>query len=345
METKVIGYEQDDLAVESLKAGEVVAFPTETVFGLGVIASKKEAYEKLVKVKERTPGKPFTLMCSSISMAVRYAEIDVRIASIMKAFFPGELTLLLKARKGLPEWVTLGTGVVGIRVPNDKNLLNLIEKVGEPLLVPSANKSNNPPEVTYEGVKRVFNGEIALILKGNCKSKTPSTIADLCSNKPVAIRQGTLSIDDIIAVWNSAFAKVVVAADHGGFLAKEAIKEHLLKRGFDVEDVGTYSADSCDYPDFAYALSEKVASNHGLGVICCTSGEGVCIACNRNPNIRCGIGYDDVVTGKLREHNNANVVAFGQKYMALEDILRRVDIFLSENFSSEEKHHRRVNKL
>ena len=345
METKIIGYENVEEAVGLLKKGEVIAFPTETVFGLGAIASSKEAFDKLVKVKNRKPDKPFTIMCSSLAMAATYAEVSASIISVMKEFLPGELTLLLRARKGLPEWMTMGSDTIGIRVPNDKNLLDLIERVGEPLLVPSANKADEAPSLSENAVFEIFNGEIAVILKGNCVSKTPSTIVDLRSDKPLLIRQGTVSIDNIVKAFNKPSPRVVLASDHGGFAAKEAVKEHLVSRGFDVLDVGTHSTASCDYPDFAYALTDKIDEGYEFGIVICTSGEGISIAANRDRNVRCGIGYDDVAVGKMREHNNANVIAFGQKYMTLEDILRRTDIFLSEKFSSEEKHHRRVQKL
>lgn len=345
METKLIDYKDMSLAVKALKEGEVIAFPTETVFGLGVISTSKEAFDELVKVKQRAPGKPFTMMCANLSMVARYAEIDAGSVSVMKAFLPGELTILLKAKKGVPEWVTLGTDTIGIRVSNDKNLCALIEEVGVPLLVPSANTANDAPETTENGVFEKFNGQIALILKGECHSKTPSTVVDLRSNKPLLVRQGVITIDEITKAYNEPPMKIVVGSDHGGFNAKETVKNHLLERGFEVCDVGTHSTSSCDYPDFSYALADKIINGFDLGVIVCTSGEGVCIAANRDRRIRCGIGYDDVATGKMREHNNANVVAFGEKYMPIEDILRRVDIFLCEKFSDEEKHHRRVNKL
>lgn len=345
METKIIGYDRVDEVVEALRRGEVIAFPTETVFGLGAISTSKEAFDRLVKVKNRHPDKPFTLMCSSLGMAAAYADVDARSANVLKALLPGQLTALLKAKEGLSEWMTLGSDTIGIRVPDDNLLRDLIERVGVPLLVPSANKADEPPQLTKEGVFDVFNGEIALILEGNCKSNTPSTIVNFRSNNPVLIRKGVVDIDEINKYFNKPVEKVALGADHGGFDAKEAIKTHLQERGYEVIDCGTYSTKSCDYPDFAFKVGEEIKAGCDFGVVVCTSGEGISIAANRNRHVRCGIGYDDVVVAKMREHNDANVISFGAKYMALRDILRRVDIFMLEKFSVEEKHHRRVKKL
>ena len=127
--------------------------------------------------------------------------------------------------------------------------------------------------------------------------------------------------------------RIAVGSDHGGLEYKNAIKEHLEKQGHQVTDVGTYSKDSCHYPLFGAEVARKVASKEcDYGVVVCTSGEGISMAANKIKGVRCGIGYNDEVTALSRMHNNANMIAFGQKFMALEDVLRRVDIFLSTDF-------------
>jgi ribose 5-phosphate isomerase B len=140
--------------------------------------------------------------------------------------------------------------------------------------------------------------------------------------------------------------KISLGSDHAGFELKEAIKKHLIEKGHEVLDEGTNSAESVDYPIFAEKAALDVTSGKAeYGILCCGSAEGICIAANKVKGIRAGIGYDDIVVGKMREHNDANVISFGQKYMKEEDVLRRVDIFLSEKFSTEAKHHRRVKKI
>lgn len=128
--------------------------------------------------------------------------------------------------------------------------------------------------------------------------------------------------------------KIAVGCDHGGLDYKNAIKDHLEKQGHEVIDVGTYTLDSCHYPIYGEAVARKVASGEcDYGVVVCTSGEGISMAANKVKGVRCGIAYNDEVARLMREHNNANVISFGQKFMALEDVLRRVDIFLNTEFA------------
>ena len=128
--------------------------------------------------------------------------------------------------------------------------------------------------------------------------------------------------------------KIAVGCDHGGLDYKNAIKDYLEKQGHEVIDVGTYTLDSCHYPIYGEAVARKVASGEcDYGVVVCTSGEGISMAANKVKGVRCGIAYNDEVARLMREHNNANVISFGQKFMALEDVLRRVDIFLNTEFA------------
>ena len=127
--------------------------------------------------------------------------------------------------------------------------------------------------------------------------------------------------------------KIAVGSDHGGLEYKNAIVEHLKELGHEVIDVGTYSLDSCHYPLYGAEVARKVASKEcQFGVVVCTSGEGISMADNKIKGVRCGIAYNDEVARLMRQHNDANVISFGQKFMALEDVLRRVDIFLSTEF-------------
>ncbi len=123
--------------------------------------------------------------------------------------------------------------------------------------------------------------------------------------------------------------KIAFACDHGGFIAKEEVVNHLKEKGYEVLDFGTYSLDSCHYPEFAFAASKAVASKKAdKGILICSSGEGVAMCANKVPGIRCGIGYNDEVSHLTVEHNHANMIAFGAKFMDIKDIIRRIDIFL-----------------
>ena len=127
--------------------------------------------------------------------------------------------------------------------------------------------------------------------------------------------------------------KVAIGCDHGGYLYKEAIKEHLLAQGCSVIDVGTYSLESCHYPVFAGEVAKKVASEEcEYGIVVCTSGEGVMMAANKVKGVRCGMGYNDEVSRLMREHNDANVIAFGAKFTSTNEAIERLNEFLNAKF-------------
>lgn len=127
--------------------------------------------------------------------------------------------------------------------------------------------------------------------------------------------------------------KIVIGSDHGGFLLKEKIKLFLKNKDYEVLDVGTNSSESCHYPEFGYKAAQAVANKEcEFGIVVCTSGEGIAITANKVDGVRCGIGYNDEVSGLMRQHNNANMIAFGAKFMNDEDVLRRVNIFLNTEF-------------
>ena len=127
--------------------------------------------------------------------------------------------------------------------------------------------------------------------------------------------------------------KIAIGSDHGGLEYKNAIKDHLENKGYKVFDVGTYTKDSCHYPLFGAEVARKVSSKEcDYGVVVCTSGEGISMAANKIKGVRCGIAYNEDVARLMRQHNNANVISFGQAFMSLEEVLRRVDIFLNTPF-------------
>ena len=139
--------------------------------------------------------------------------------------------------------------------------------------------------------------------------------------------------------------KIALGCDHAAYNLKVEIIKHLKELGHTIFDCGAYSEESVDYPSFGAEVGRKVASKEAdLGIICCGSGEGISIACNKIKGIRCGIGYNDEVSGLIRKHNDANVISFGARFMAVEDVLRRVDIFLTAEFEGG-RHERRVKQI
>ena len=193
---KVLNFNEYQEIADILNDDGIVAFPTETVFGLGVIASN-DNYKRLVKVKERTPGKPFTLMFSKLEQVMPYIELDNLSLNIIKDFFPGPLTLIVKAKNNVPDFVDLKSGFVGIRMPNNKDLLNIINIINRPLLVPSCNKSGDTPCKNDEDVYDIFKDEIDAVVIGNCNNNIASTIIKVNNNELELIRQGIIKLSDI----------------------------------------------------------------------------------------------------------------------------------------------------
>jgi ribose 5-phosphate isomerase B len=139
--------------------------------------------------------------------------------------------------------------------------------------------------------------------------------------------------------------RIVVGSDHAGFRAKETIKKYLEGAGYPVEDVGTHSEESVDYPDYAKAVGERVAAgNDSLGVVVCGTGIGVSIAANKVEGIRAALAHDSLTARRAREHNDANVIALGGKVVGEDEAIAIVQEFLGAKFAGG-RHQRRVDKI
>jgi ribose 5-phosphate isomerase B len=140
--------------------------------------------------------------------------------------------------------------------------------------------------------------------------------------------------------------KVILGADHGGFLFKEKIKSWLVEEGFSVEDVGAETlVPDDDYVDYAKAAVKKAASSEDRIVLFCKNGFGMSIAANRFVGVRCGVAFDEEAVRKGRTDDDINCLSVPAEYIDEEKIKKMVEIFLNESFSSDEKYKRRVMKL
>ena len=188
---------QIDECAKLLNEGEILAFPTETVFGIAVKSTSRENYDKLVQVKKRPPDKPFTLMCSSVDQFKDMVEIDETTQKIIDKFIPGPITLILKVKENIPSYIDLGTGFVGVRIPDDKFVVDLINKVGAPLLVPSANKSGDAPAMDSSTAYEYFKNDNVFIVEGVCKDSIPSTVLKIYQKNVIVLREGPITLKDI----------------------------------------------------------------------------------------------------------------------------------------------------
>ncbi len=139
--------------------------------------------------------------------------------------------------------------------------------------------------------------------------------------------------------------KISLGCDHGGLNLKNAVKAHLIDRGFEVLDCGTNTTDSCDYSDFAVPAAKAVASGEcERGIVICTTGIGISISANKVKGIRCALLSDTVSARLTRQHNDTNMMALGQGIVGEKLALEIVDIWLDTAFEGG-RHQRRVDKL
>ena len=190
-------FEKDiEIAAKILKQGGVLVFPTETVYGIGVVYDSEDSFNKLVSIKRRPPNKPFALMCSSSKEASVYIIANNKINALMDKFLPGQITFLVRAKDDLPHWVTLGTNIIGIRVPESDYVCDLISRVGKPCLVTSANISGEPPALTYEEAINYIGDKVDLVIKdyGYTAAGRASTVVGFKNDEAVIYRQGDVII-------------------------------------------------------------------------------------------------------------------------------------------------------
>ena len=140
--------------------------------------------------------------------------------------------------------------------------------------------------------------------------------------------------------------KIAIACDHGALELKNHLADHLRSQGYEVEDFGTYTAESCDYPDFAAQAARAVAAGAcQRGIVLCTTGIGVSISANKIDGVRCALLSDKKSAEMTRLHNDTNMMAMGAGIISEELAFEIADIWLSTPFSGEARHQRRIDKV
>lgn len=187
---------EDDFApaLEIFRAGGVIAYPTETFYGLCVDPFSEKAVEGLYRLKGRPPESPIPLVIGNIGMLDLVAsEVTPLARGLIDRFWPGPLTLVLKAREALPAALTAGTGTIGVRLSASPWARKLSESLASPITSTSANPSGQAPPVAPAGVLGYFDGSIALLIDGGVLAgKKGSTIVDATGERPGIIREGEI---------------------------------------------------------------------------------------------------------------------------------------------------------
>lgn len=189
-----------EYAVDILKRGGVIIYPTDTVYGIGCSIFSTEAIERVYQIKQQDSQKPFSFVCSDLSHISEYAKVSNPAFRLMKHLVPGPFTFVLPASrlKQLPKSLISKRKTVGIRVPNNKICLELVRVLGHPILSASLNIENglqmNDPDI----IKQLYNDRVDVILDGGICSQEVSTVLDLTEEQPIVVREGAGNIKDLI---------------------------------------------------------------------------------------------------------------------------------------------------
>lgn len=140
--------------------------------------------------------------------------------------------------------------------------------------------------------------------------------------------------------------KIAIGSDHGGYALKELVKNYLIEKGYEVEDFGAYSTEPVDYPDYAVKAATAVSNGKcDRGIVICSTGIGISIAANKIKGVRAALCADIMCARLTREHNDTNVLALGSFVVTEEMAYAIVDTWLETDFSNEERHQRRIDKI
>lgn len=206
METTIYNLNQIHEAAQALRDGQLVAFPTETVYGLGADATNEAAVKQVYQAKGRPSDNPLIVHVASVAMVEKYAaEIPAKARQLMDAFWPGSLTIILKIKPGsLSKTVTGGLSTVAFRFPKCQPTLDLITEAGVPMVGPSANTSGKPSPTTAQHVYHDLHGKIKGILDdGPTQVGVESTVLDMSTDQPVILRPGAVTKAEIEKVIGS----------------------------------------------------------------------------------------------------------------------------------------------
>lgn len=202
MQTKLITQKDIELAAECLLDGQLVAFPTETVYGLGADATNEEAVSQIYQAKGRPNDNPLIAHIASLTMLEEISQdLPKEVFDLAEKFWPGPLTMIVSHNGKLAPSVTAGLETVGVRMPAHPLALELIKAVDRPLAAPSANRSGRPSPTLAEHVYEDLKGRIAGILDGGAtKFGVESTVLDLTSDLPTILRPGAITAEELAAI-------------------------------------------------------------------------------------------------------------------------------------------------
>ena len=184
-------------AAKALNAGEVIAYPTDTVYGLGCDISNKKASDRLYQIKGMDRAHPLAFICPDLSEIAKYAVVDNQIYRVLRRFLPGPYCFILEATREVPRLLQSKQKTIGIRVPNNPVICALVRELGRPIINTTAQKPGaDAPHIDPSEIDDDFPG-LGLVLDAGAGGLVPTTVVDLTVNPPVLVRQGAGEVDEL----------------------------------------------------------------------------------------------------------------------------------------------------
>jgi tRNA threonylcarbamoyl adenosine modification protein (Sua5/YciO/YrdC/YwlC family) len=182
-------------AVDALESGGVIAYPTDTVYGLGCDLMNKHAVERLYSIKAMDRSHPLAFVCPDLSDIAKYAIVDNQIYRVLRRFLPGPYTFILEATRDVPKLVQMRRKNVGIRVPACPATQALVRELGRPIVSSTAARAGQEPFVDPAEIDAEFKG-LALVLDGGAGGLVPTSVIDLTTSPPQIVREGAGDVDE-----------------------------------------------------------------------------------------------------------------------------------------------------
>lgn len=174
----------------SLKDGKVIAYPTDTTYGIGCSIFCKKSIERIYLMKQRDRRKPFSVICSSLSEISQYAKISNSAFKIIKRFLPGGYTFIFEATREVPDLLLTRQKTVGIRMPDNKICHDLVTALGNPIITTSANLSGKEPDGDPRNISDTFGNQLDFVIDGGILTTDVSSVVSLIGERPEVLRVG-----------------------------------------------------------------------------------------------------------------------------------------------------------
>ncbi len=184
-------------AIDALLAGEVIGYPTDTVYGLGCDLMNKKAIDRLYQIKRMDKNHNLAFICPDLSEIARFAIVENHVYRVLKRFLPGPYCFILEATREVPKIVHMKRKTVGIRVPNNQVILDLVRGLGRPIISTTAQLPGEEPFIDAKDIDRAFKG-LGMVLDAGAGGMVPTTVIDLTTIPPTIVREGAGPIDEFV---------------------------------------------------------------------------------------------------------------------------------------------------